>query len=144
MPRDILLGLEIDADAHTIFEAITTKEGLSTFWTSDVVAEPEVGSEARFGFAAAPVPLRMRVEALDPDREVGWTCVGDFPNWADTRVTWSLTDGEQAATRLLFRHVGFPDEQAEYEYASVSYTWAMVLARLKELAESGSAQPALG
>ena len=144
MSRDILLGVEIDADAGKIYEALTTKEGLSSFWTSDSIAEPEVGSEARFGFAGAPVPLRMRVDTLEPGREVGWTCLGDFPNWSDTRVTWSLSAGEHAATRVFFRHAGFPDEQPEYEFASVSYTWAVVLERLKELAEKGTAQPALG
>jgi uncharacterized protein YndB with AHSA1/START domain len=144
MARDIWLGLEIAAEAQALYDAITTKEGLSSFWTSDAVAEPEVGSEARFGFAGAPVPLRMQVDVLEPNREIGWTCLGEFPNWTDTRVTWSLSSGEQAATRLVFRHAGFPDEQSDYEFASVSYTWALVLERLKELAEKGSAQPALG
>jgi uncharacterized protein YndB with AHSA1/START domain len=144
MSRDILLGVEIDAEAQRVYEAITTKEGLSSFWTSDSVAEPEVGSEARFGFAGAPVPLRMRVDALEPNAEVAWACLGEFPHWSDTRVTWSLSQGEHAATRVFFRHAGFPDEQPEYEFASVSYTWAIVLERLKELAEKGVAQPALG
>lgn len=144
MPRDILLGVEINAEAQKVYEAITTKEGLSSFWTSDSVSEPEVGSEATFGFAGAPVPLRMRVDALEPNTKVAWTCMGEFPHWSGTRVTWALGPGEHAATKVFFRHAGFPDEQPEYEFASVSYTWAIVLERLKELAETGVAQPALG
>ena len=144
MARDILLGVEIGAEAATVHDAITSKEGLSSFWTSDTVAEPSVGSEARFGFPKAPVPLRMRVDRLDAN-EVAWTCLGDFPHWEGTTVAWSLSQGaEPSSTRLFFRHAGFPDEQSEWEFASVSYTWAIILERLKQLTETGEAQPALG
>lgn len=144
MARDILLGAETHAVAPTIVDALTTKEGLSSFWTSESIAEPTVGSEARFGFQDAPVPLRMRVDRIEPN-EVAWTCIGDFPFWEGTTVTWSLSPGrEHGGTRVLFRHVGFPDEQPEWEFASIAYTWAGILAKLKVLAETGSAEPYLG
>jgi uncharacterized protein YndB with AHSA1/START domain len=90
MGRDILLGVEAHVDAPTIVDALTTKEGLSSFWTSDSIAEPAVGTEARSGFQGAPVPLRMRVDRIEPN-EVTWTCLGDFPFWQGTIVTWSLS-----------------------------------------------------
>lgn len=144
MGRDILLGAELHADAPTIIDALTTKEGLSSFWTSDSIAEPSIGSEARFGFADAPAPLRMRVDRIEPS-EVHWTCLGDFPFWEGTTVAWSLSPEEQhGGTKVLFRHVGFPDEQPEWEFASIAYTWSGILGRLKVLTESGSAEPYLG
>jgi uncharacterized protein YndB with AHSA1/START domain len=145
MSREILLGIEIHADAGTVFDPITTKEGLSSFWTSDAVAEPEVGTEARFGFQGAPMNLRMRVDALDRPHEVRWTCLGDFPYWEGTTVTWSLSpEPEHGGTRVLFRHAGFPDDEPDWDLASVAHTWATILDRLKVLAETGSATPALG
>jgi uncharacterized protein YndB with AHSA1/START domain len=144
MARNILLGIEIHADAATIVDALTTKEGLSSFWTSDSIAEPAVGSEARFGFPGSPVPLRMRVTRIDPS-EVAWTCLGDFPLWEDTTVTWSLSpEEEHGGTRVLFRHAGFPDEQSDWDSASIASTWAGILGRLKVLAETGTAEPYLG
>ena len=144
MPREILLGVEIHAGAASIVEAVTTKEGLSSFWVSTSIAEPEAGTEARFTFQGAPVPLRMRVDRIEPN-EVAWTCLGEFPHWEGTTVTWSLEPGpEHGGTRLLFRHAGFSDAQTEWEFASVSYTWGTILERLKQLAETGSARPALG
>lgn len=145
MARDILLAVEMSADAATITDALITKEGLSSFWTHDVVAEPEAGTEARFGFAGAPVPLVLRVDTIEPGREVAWTQPRNFPHWDDTKITWSLSDGaEPGGTKVLFRQAGFPDAQPEWEFASVAYTWAIVLERLKLLAESGHAEPALG
>ena len=144
MGREILLGVEAHAGAPTILDAVTTKEGLSSFWTSDSIAEPVVGTEARFGFQDAPVPLRMRVDRIEPN-EVTWTCLGDFPFWEGTTVTWSLSpEEEHGGTRVLFRHVGFADEQPEWEFASIAFTWGGILGRLKVLAETRNAEPYLG
>ena len=144
MGREILLGVEVHGDARTVVDALTTKEGLSSFWTSDSIAEPSIGSEARFGFQGAPVPLRMRVDRIEP-HGVTWTCLGDFPFWEGTNVTWSLSpEKEHGGTRVLFRQAGFPDEQPEWEFASVTFTWAGILGRLKALSETGHAEPYLG
>lgn len=145
MTRDILLAVEMEADAATITDALTTKEGLSSFWTPDVVAEPEAGTEARFGFAGAPMPLVLHVDRIDPGREVAWTEPRNFPHWDTTTITWNLSEGSQpGATKVLFRQAGFPDAQPESEFASVAYVWATVLERLKLLAETGRSEPALG
>lgn len=144
MGREILLGIEAHADAPTIVDAITRKEGLSSFWTSDSIAEPAVGTEARFGFQGAPVPLRMRVDRIDANG-VGWMCLGDFPFWEGTTVMWSLSpEEEHGGTRVLLRHGVFADEQPEWEFASIASTWAGILGRLKVLAETGHAEPYLG
>lgn len=145
MTRDILLAVEMKAGAATITDALTTKEGLSSFWTPDVVAEPEAGTEARFGFAGAPMPLVLQVDRIDPGREVVWTEPQNFPHWDDTTIAWRMSDGaEPGGTKVLLRHLGFPEAQPEWEFASVAYTWATILERLKLLAETGHAEPALG
>lgn len=144
MTRDIVLGISIHAQADPIRRAITTQEGLSSFWTSDVTAEPTVGSEARFGFGGAPVPLRMRVDRID-DGGIEWTCLGEFPFWQDTKVIWTLQpEAEHGGTNVVFEHTGLPDEQPLFERGSIAHTWSTVLDRLKVLAETGSAEPALG
>jgi uncharacterized protein YndB with AHSA1/START domain len=145
MTREILLAVEMKADPGAITSALSTKEGLGSFWTHDVVAEPEAGTEARFGFAGAPMPLVLRVDTIDPGREVVWTQPRNFPYWDDTTITWSLSEGaEPGGTTVLFRQSGFPNAQPELGFASVAYVWATVLERLKLLAETGRAEPALG
>ncbi len=143
MARDILLGAQVHAPAEPIVEALTTKEGLSSFWTPDSIAEPTLGTEARFGFRDAPVPLRMRVDRIDREG-VDWTCLGDFPFWDGTKVTWALSpEIEHGGTNVFFRQVGFPDEQPEWEFATITFTWAGILGCLKTLAETGDAEPYL-
>ena len=144
MPRDITLGIEIHADPEPIYRAISTQEGLSRFWVPNVTAEPVIGSEATFAFTGAPVGLRMRVDRLDEAKEIEWTCLGDFPHWEGTRVTWSLSpEEEHGGTRVLFTQTGLSDEQPIFEHGSVVHTWSTILDHLKELAETGATTPPL-
>jgi uncharacterized protein YndB with AHSA1/START domain len=145
MGRDILHAVGIEADPSTVFDAITTAEGLAGFWTPKSQAEPEVGSVAEFGFSEAPVPLRMRVDELDPGRRVRWTCLGLFPYWEGTTVSWELGPGpDGSGTHIMFRHEGWADDYPEHDYAGVNFVWGQVVARLKAYAETGESQPFLG
>jgi uncharacterized protein YndB with AHSA1/START domain len=137
---DILHAVEIEASPEAVFEAVSTQKGLASFWTSDCDAEPEVGSEARFGFPAAPVDQRVRIEALEPGRRVAWTALGDFPNWEGTTLYWEM-EPAQAGTSFLFRHGGWSDDYPEREWASVNWVWGQVVGRLKGYAETEKPQP---
>lgn len=142
MGQQMLHIVDIDASASTIYRGISTAEGLRSFWTADADADPTVGSVARFGFPAAPVDLRMEVEALEADRRVTWRCLGDFPDWAGTTVDWSIAANPQAGGQLVtFRHSGWPADYPDAEYGLVNYVWGQIVGRLKAYAESGVAGP---
>jgi uncharacterized protein YndB with AHSA1/START domain len=143
MAADILHAVEIEASPDKVYEAVSTKEGLASFWTSDCDADPEVGSVARFRFPQAPVDQRMRVDALEPGKRVAWMAQGDFPLWEGTSVSWKMEPSE-AGTGLLFRHSGWSDGYPERDWAGVNWVWAQVVARLKGYAESGEPQPFFG
>lgn len=142
---DMVHEVEIAADARTVYRAISTREGQAGFWTPNNTVEPKVGSVAEFRFKAAPVPVRMRIDALEEGRLVRWTCLGEFQGWKDTTVTWALSpSADGKGTKLAFRHgdlerAGYP----EAALGSVNYTWGQVLARLKAYAETGRPQPFL-
>ena len=139
---DMLHAVDVEADAGTIFEAISTRDGLAAFWTAESEAEPRVGSTAVFRFPAAPVDLKMRVEALDRDKRVAWRCDGDFPFWSGTSVEWLLSPGSTGhGTQVFFRHTGWPADYPEIEHARVNWVWGQVVGRLKAYAESGTPQP---
>jgi uncharacterized protein YndB with AHSA1/START domain len=144
MTRDIVLGIAIHGEAESVYRAISTQEGLASFWVPSAKAEAVVGSVASFDFAGAPVQLKMRIDRLDEPKEVEWTCLGDFPMWEGTKVSWSLSpEEEHGGTRVLFTHTGFPDEQPAFEHGSIAHTWSTILDHLKELAETGATTPPL-
>jgi uncharacterized protein YndB with AHSA1/START domain len=144
MRRSLIHAVQVQADPGTVFEAITTSKGLASFWTPDSHAEPSPGSTARFGFKAAPVPIEFRIDELDRDRGVGWTCLGPWPFWEGTTVRWELGPGpEGAGTQVLFRHDGWSDDYPDDQFGGVNFTWGLVMARLKHHVETGERSPAL-
>jgi uncharacterized protein YndB with AHSA1/START domain len=143
MSKDIVLGIEIHGEPKAVFDTVATRSGLAAFWTPDVQGDEAEGGELSFGFSGAPMRLPIRVARLHAPNEVAWECPSGFPFWEGTRVTWSLEPSEHG-TKVVFRHTGFPDAQPEYDFGSIALTWATIMSRLKEVAESGGkANPAL-
>ncbi len=143
MSRDIVHGIEIHAEPKAVFDAIATRSGLAAFWTADVQGDEGLGGELTFGFAEAPVRLPMRVVRLDLPSEIAWDCPGGFPFWEGTNVSWSLVPSEHG-TKVIFRHDGLANEMPDYDFGSISLTWGLIVARLKEVVESGGVpDPAL-
>jgi uncharacterized protein YndB with AHSA1/START domain len=140
---DMVHEVEIQADPSAVYRAIATQEGQTSFWTTQSAVEPRVGSVAEFRFPSAPVPLRMRIDELQDGRRIAWTCLGEFPGWKDTTVSWELTPMEDGkAARLVFRHGNLARAKyPEQAVGSVNYTWGQVLGRLKAYAESHRPQP---
>lgn len=143
MTRDMIHAIEIHAEPTTVFDTIATSAGLASFWTADVTGDGTPGGELTFGFPGAPVRLPMRVVRADSPATIEWTCTGGFPFWVDTSVAWSLAASDHGVS-LVFHHSGFPDQMPDFDFGSVNLTWAIVVARLKEVVETGGApNPAL-
>lgn len=47
MTREIVLAVDIASDAESIFDAITSQDGIAGFWTADVTTSGEVGASLR-------------------------------------------------------------------------------------------------
>lgn len=144
MARDIVQAIEVHAEPKAVFDTVASRSGLAAFWTSDVDGDERVGGELSFGFTQAPSRLPMRVRRSETPRAIGWDCVGDWPFWNGTAIDWTFEPSEHG-TRVVLRHRGYADEMPDFELGSVSLTWALVAARLKDVVEGGGApNPALG
>ena len=145
MTAAIALAVSVNAPPDRITEALSTAEGLASFWTADSHAEPQTGSVARLGFGGPE--LQLRVDRLTTGHRIEWTCLNDFPmphgRWAGTTVTWDLTSGD-SGVELLLQHGNWPAAIAQTELAGTAYTWALVLTALKGYAETGTPQPVFG
>jgi uncharacterized protein YndB with AHSA1/START domain len=143
MTRDIVHAIEIHAEPRVVFDTVTTREGLASFWTPDVTGEEAEGGELSFGFSGAPMRLPILVAALTSPTDVRWSCPGGFPFWEGTEITWSLAPSEHGC-KVIFRHMGFPDDQPTFDFGGINLAWGQIVARLKEVVESGGApNPAL-
>jgi len=134
---DILHRVGIKSSLNDAYNALTTREGLSGWWTDDTQGEGAVGDVLKFRFGSLGF-FDMKVLELDPGRRVLWQVVDGPQEWIGTRVVWDLSQEDDYAT-VLFRHEGW-QEPVEFMH-HCSTKWAVFLMSLKALLETGKGAP---
>jgi len=138
---DIGHQITIDAKPESVFDAVTTREGLTSWWTADADAEPREGAEAVFRFAGGKVQFRMRIDALDAPRRVAWTCLGDVDEWAGTTLLFEVEPMDEGTT-LRFTHAGWRSVEGAYRVCNTD--WGRLMYYLKDYAEGHRTGPMMG
>ncbi|HET9278884.1 MAG TPA: SRPBCC domain-containing protein [Flavitalea sp.] len=151
--------LLINVSAEKIYNAITTQEGLSVWWTPDANVKPEVDSVARFAFGPSYFK-EMKITELTPSRKVTWICIAGAEEWIGTTISFQLQAGDKETllnshpemidqiqqqtndgdgTLLIFQH----NNWKEYTpmFAECNYTWGRFLRSLKLFCETGKGMP---
>jgi uncharacterized protein YndB with AHSA1/START domain len=135
---DIVHQLTIAATPERVYEAVTTSEGLATWWTTDVEAGPGDG-ELLLGFAERSVRLRLQIDAFDPPVLIHLTCIDGPPEWPGTQLAFRI-EANDGQTVLRFWHGGW--EYEDGALPSASFNWAMYLDSLRRALETGQGSPA--
>jgi uncharacterized protein YndB with AHSA1/START domain len=133
----ILMQFDLDADRATVRSALTTEEGVRSWWSKRTDGPSE--GELRVSFPDVPQPFEFAVFDGGGDR-IEWVTGGFPPWWAGTTIRFELSDNPDGpGTRLLFSHGGYePDNPV---IPIVTPAWAQILLRLKGYAETGTPQP---
>jgi uncharacterized protein YndB with AHSA1/START domain len=134
---DILHRVGIKTDSpEKVYEALTTVEGLSAWWTDDTKGRAEVGGVLEFRFP--PGGFDMEVVDQQPPERVAWKVVEGPQEWVGTTIDWQLRkDGDH--TMVLFKHQGWREPVEFMHHCSTK--WATYLMSLKALVETGEGAP---
>jgi len=136
---DILHFIKVKAEPARVCEALTTPEGIRSWWTRDADLEQRVGGVGGFRFFSPERETRVIIETLEPPSRVGWKVTGSFlPNWIGTRIGFDARADDVGAA-LSFAHRGFA--QADEAYAAVNTGWAYYLVSLQQYLETGAGAP---
>jgi uncharacterized protein YndB with AHSA1/START domain len=120
-----------------VYQALTTCEGLSAWWTDNTRGESKVGGVLQFRFGDAG-GFDMKVLELDLTKRVVWQVVDGPEEWIGTRITFDLSkDGDYII--LLFKHQGWKEPGELMHHCSTK--WAVFLMSLKSLLETGKGAP---
>ena len=120
-----------------VYEALTTIEGLSGWWTDDTTGTAEVGGVVQFRFP--PGGFDMEVVEQRPNESVEWKVVDGPEEWIGTTVNWQLRqDGDY--TIVMFKHQDWKEPVEFMHHCSTK--WATYLMSLKSLVETGKGAPA--
>lgn len=142
--REILLH----ASPTAVYQALSTPEGLRSWWTQTCDIATTVGGKNTFHFGEHYKV--MRIETLAPGREVRWQCVQALINveafkrkdeWVGTDIVFKLTPQAGGSTLLHFEHVGLTP--ALECFAVCESGWDLYLGSLQSLFETGQGTPHL-
>jgi uncharacterized protein YndB with AHSA1/START domain len=148
----------IAAPAKTVYDAVTTSEGLSGWWTPNSKATAQLGNVASFPFGP-DYTKEMKITALEPNKRVEWLCVKGMDEWVGTTLSFAIEHGQKDAllrahpelsdqvfqandkeqTLLIFHHDNW--KQDSPMFAECSFTWGRFLTSIKRLCETGKGMP---
>ena len=135
---DILHKVGIKSSSlEAAYQALTSLEGLSAWWTSNTQGESKVGGVLKFRFGAGG--FDMRVLELQPDKRVLWQVVDGPQEWIGTSIGFDLRQ-EDDWTIILFKHEGWKQPVEFMHHCSTK--WGVFLLSLKSLLETGKGAPA--
>jgi len=138
--------LVLEATPAAVYAALTTPDGLRGWWTQDCEIATEPGGTSHFRFGRNH--KHMRIERLEPGREVRWLCVGAHiaaaqlthrDEWIGTRLNFRLAADGEGRTRLDFEHVGLVPALECYDLCS--HGWQHYLGSLQRLVDTGRGTP---
>ena len=134
----ILHRVKLQASAEQVYNALTTADGLKSWWTkADTTAE--VNSITRFYFGVNNDHLvDMQITQLIPNQLINWKCVSG--PWENTGLFEFVIRPEEQGVMLLFSHHGW--QEADEFYMHCNSKWGFFLTvSLKSFLESGTGQP---
>lgn len=90
---------EVAADFDLVWRALTTAEGLASWYAVDAAIEPEIGGEMSIDFGTGPVAMG-NITDIEPGRRLRLVYGGD----GGPGVEEWLIDGDETVTRLRLVH----------------------------------------
>jgi uncharacterized protein YndB with AHSA1/START domain len=132
---DILHRVGTTAARDTVYQALTTVDGLAAWWTTDTEGNGDDVLQFRFGDVGG---FDMKVLELQPDTRVRWEVVSGPEEWVGTTVTFDLKQ-EGEWTIILFAHEGWREQVEFMNHCTTK--WALFLMSLKSLVETGTGAP---
>ncbi len=134
---DILHKMGIKGSSlNDAYKALTTREGLSAWWTTDTQGESKVGGVLKFRFGNGG--FDMKVLELAPATHVLWQVVDGPEEWIGTKVSFDLKQQDDW-TIILFKHQGWKEPVEFMHHCSTK--WALFLLSLKSVLETGKGMP---
>lgn len=139
-------SLVVEANPAAVYAALTTAEGLRGWWTQDCDVQTKLGGSIKLRFG--PNHKEMRIERLEPGREVRWLCTGAHiavgelthrDEWVGTQLVFHLTPQDNGRTRLDFEHIGLLPALECYDLCSDG--WRHFLGSLQQFAKTGRGTP---
>jgi uncharacterized protein YndB with AHSA1/START domain len=138
LDQDYRARVTLTASPDVVFEALTTTEGLTSWWTP-VTGDGLTGGELTFSFGPAAEAV-MRVDAAERGVGVRWTSLACIvEDWVGTTVHFDIEATPAGGTELRFRHAGLTPRLECY--SDCKSGWDHFIPSLRAYVETGTGNP---
>jgi len=134
---DIFHDFPIKAPIDRVFRAVSTPEGLDTWWTKRSAGTAQEGTEYELWFAPE-YDWRAKVTRCVPDSEFEVEMTTADSDWTGSKVGFRL-EPRDTFTWVRFHHTGWPTPNEHYRISN--NCWAMYLRILRRSLEHGESVP---
>lgn len=128
--------LVIKTSPEKVYNAVTTREGVESWWCKNTEAKPEVGFVNVFAFGKDR--SEMKVTELVANKRTSWECISAIDEWIGTRIVFQLEE-KVGKTVVRFAQEGW--RRATDTFAECNYSWALFMKSLKSYCETGAGSP---
>ena len=119
----------------TLYNAITSSEGLSNWWTTKVDTDSK--SYAHFSFGDGSHVVKMNVTQMEPNSLLRWQCAQG--PWQGHNFQFAIEPHDKGCV-LNFSHQGW-EEQSEF-YGHCNSKWGFFIGvSLKDFVEHNNGRP---
>jgi uncharacterized protein YndB with AHSA1/START domain len=133
--------IRISAPRDRVYEAISTRDGLTGWFTGELEGAVGHGEEALLKFTGRE-PFRWRFTELSPGSRLRWECTQGPGAAVGTTATFNLSETADGRTQVDLDHDGFGE--SDPALATCNTLWGILLGHLRSYAETTVPSPAFG
>ena len=89
----------IKAPIETVYQTLTSEEGLGNVWTKKLKVKPEIGFVNEFDFDEGYI-TKFKTVGLEENKKIVWECIVSDEEWIGTKVSFELTKKDNTTTVL--------------------------------------------
>ena len=131
--------IKISAPEERVFTALTTVNGLRSWYAEQVEGGAGVGDTLVFHFIGRPT-FRWRVEKIERPTHVEWLCVEGPGDAKGTTVTFDLSSTADDRSLVELAHKGWPGTHGNFRKCNTY--WGVLLHHLQQYTEKDVTQAA--
>lgn len=131
---DILHRITIEATPPEIYDALTTIQGISSWWTDTCELSEEEGGQCKFWFDRKATCFTMTAKRLLPHQRVFWQCTDGPKEWIGTELWWEITPTSHRSCQVDFKHMNWASDEGMFPLCNS--TWGGLMHKLKASCEN--------
>lgn len=129
----------IKASCATVYKALTTAQGLSSWFTTHVEGSGQPGTDWKLEFSDQP-SFDWQIISVEKERDVTWKCLGGPGHSPGTEAEFSLKAESDKQCTLTISHRGWEKDDPKFDRCIE--IWRTLMKHLQQYCETGIAAPA--